>query len=378
MYRIELSPGEETAFRTIEELAVAIRRNVVTPRARIWHNASNKWLPIQFHPHYKQAVSMPLTQADLVAGPPVTPLSVLKLGESVSPPPASVVSSSREAATQAALNAWPAPKPVQAPAAKPVHAPAAKPVHAPAPKPVPPSAPRAPFGAEAPITLGTPAPEPQRAPAPRHPVQPARIAEPPRAQPPRVVEPARPSRTKAKGSRKPKKSGRSLHLALGGAVVAACAQLMISAASSPGSQFADRMRTPRRLIEAPVEAMQEDSPRTVAGVLPVLQTIPLPHRTASSTKPVRKPGPVASPAIAPEPALDTLGARSDVMGATVDSASTPEIQPAPVSDELSASVHAAPVPVASKVADSTGKKALKGLLNTIGGASAPEKKTPKR
>ena len=35
MYRIELSPGEETAFRTIEELAVAIRRNVVTSKARI-------------------------------------------------------------------------------------------------------------------------------------------------------------------------------------------------------------------------------------------------------------------------------------------------------------------------------------------------------
>ena len=35
MYRIELSLGEETAFRSIEELAVAIRRNVVTARARI-------------------------------------------------------------------------------------------------------------------------------------------------------------------------------------------------------------------------------------------------------------------------------------------------------------------------------------------------------
>ena len=124
MYRIELSAGEETAFRTIEELAVAIRRNVVTSKARIWHNASNKWLPIQFHPHYKLAVAMPLTQADLVAGPPVTPLSVLKLGEPVTP----AVPSSREAATQAALTAWPAPKPTQAPTAKPAPAPTAKPI----------------------------------------------------------------------------------------------------------------------------------------------------------------------------------------------------------------------------------------------------------
>ena len=100
MYRIELSPGEETVFRTIEELAVAVRRNVVTSKARIWHNATNKWLPIQFHPHYKIAVSMPLTQADLVAGPPVTQLSSLNLSQPQAIPPAPV-SSSREAATQA-------------------------------------------------------------------------------------------------------------------------------------------------------------------------------------------------------------------------------------------------------------------------------------
>ena len=83
MYRIELSPGEETAFRSIEEMAVAIRRGVVTPRARIYHNATNKWLPIQFHPHHKMAVEMPLTQAALVAGPPVKALSTLTLAPPV-------------------------------------------------------------------------------------------------------------------------------------------------------------------------------------------------------------------------------------------------------------------------------------------------------
>ncbi|HET6777753.1 MAG TPA: hypothetical protein VFH26_02600 [Gemmatimonadales bacterium] len=82
MYRIELSPGEETVFRSIEELAVAIKRGVISPRARIFHNASSRWLPIQFHPHYKAALSMPLTQAALVAGPPVKPLSSLRLEES--------------------------------------------------------------------------------------------------------------------------------------------------------------------------------------------------------------------------------------------------------------------------------------------------------
>ena len=87
MYRIELSPGDETAFRSIEELAVAIKRGVVTPRARIFHNASSKWLPIQFHPHYKAAVSMPLSQAELIAGPQAKPTSSLSLELPTEPEP---------------------------------------------------------------------------------------------------------------------------------------------------------------------------------------------------------------------------------------------------------------------------------------------------
>jgi hypothetical protein len=59
MYRIELASGEETVFRTIEELATAIRNGVVNTRARIYHNASQKWLPIEFHPHYKRALELP-------------------------------------------------------------------------------------------------------------------------------------------------------------------------------------------------------------------------------------------------------------------------------------------------------------------------------
>jgi hypothetical protein len=68
MYRIELAPGEETVFRTIEELAVAVRNGLVTPRCRIYHNATQKWLPIEFHPHYKQALSLPAARiAEAVA-----------------------------------------------------------------------------------------------------------------------------------------------------------------------------------------------------------------------------------------------------------------------------------------------------------------------
>lgn len=97
MYRIELSPGEETVFRSIEELAVAIKRGVITPRAHIWHNASSRWLPIQFHPHYKLAISMELTQAALVAGPPVKPLASLTLQQPAdTEPPASAFVPSAE------------------------------------------------------------------------------------------------------------------------------------------------------------------------------------------------------------------------------------------------------------------------------------------
>lgn len=63
MYRIELTPGEEALFRNIEELAKAIHSGVVGSHARIWHGASNKWLPIDFHPHYKIAKERPAAPA---------------------------------------------------------------------------------------------------------------------------------------------------------------------------------------------------------------------------------------------------------------------------------------------------------------------------
>jgi hypothetical protein len=353
MYRIELSPGEETAFRSIEELAVAIRRNVVTSRARIYHNATMKWLPIQFHPHYKIAVSMPLTQADLVAGPPVAPLSSLKLGDAqtASPPP------STSAATQAALAAWPAPKPVSPPPAR--QDPPPPPVHR-----APPPPPKAVVSSQPPIMLGTPAPEPRRAVQPARVVEPVRM-EPVRMEPARVVEPARSAPTPAKSSRKRRKNGRTLRIGLAGAVLAACAHLVISAAGG-SSALAARVGTPRRLIEIPTEIMKEDSPRTVAGVLPGLQTIPLPRQMAASIK--RTPRPVVPP-----PA-----ARASTPAPTVDSAATPEIHPAPEASDMSAGTPGSPVSVIPQGVDSTGKKALNRILRTIGGTPAPERATPRR
>jgi hypothetical protein len=81
MYRIEVGPGEETVFRTIEELAVAIRNGVVTTRARIYHHASEKWLPIGLHPHYKKALEMPAASASPAPVTSTTPLPTPSRGK---------------------------------------------------------------------------------------------------------------------------------------------------------------------------------------------------------------------------------------------------------------------------------------------------------
>jgi hypothetical protein len=58
MYRIELGPDDIGVFRSIEEMATGIKTGVITPKARIYHSASDKWLPIEFHPHFKKAREM--------------------------------------------------------------------------------------------------------------------------------------------------------------------------------------------------------------------------------------------------------------------------------------------------------------------------------
>jgi hypothetical protein len=94
MYRIELAPNEETVFRTIEELATAVRNGLVGPRSRIYHNASQKWLPIEFHPHYKKimenptakTIELPVAPAP-VEVPLVVPSPVLELPKISYPEP---------------------------------------------------------------------------------------------------------------------------------------------------------------------------------------------------------------------------------------------------------------------------------------------------
>ncbi len=337
MYRIELSPGEETAFRSIEELAVAIRRKVVTSRARIYHNATSKWLPIQFHPHYKIALSMPLTQADLVAGPPVAPLSALKLGEGQpqSAPAVTPAPSTRQAATQAALTAWPEPKP---------------------------SSPRA--------------AEPPTEPARRNP---KRMATPvPVAAAPRMVEPAKVAGpAQARGSRRRSKPQHYLRVALGGAVMVACAQLVVSGTSTSASDVSARPRTPRQLITAPTEAPKDVTPRTVAAVMPMLQSIPIPGlRSPGGTASVAKiVAPVSSRIVSPpEPNVPVAAA----LDSTPVSGSTSEIEAAPDAGSITPGVPLENEPLILPAVDSSGKQAMKRILRTIGGSPVSEAKSSKQ
>ena len=58
MYRIEFEPGDIGVFRSVEEIATAIKSGAITSRSRIYHQATDKWLPIEFHPHYKRALEI--------------------------------------------------------------------------------------------------------------------------------------------------------------------------------------------------------------------------------------------------------------------------------------------------------------------------------
>jgi hypothetical protein len=286
MYRIELAPGDETAFRSIEELAVAIRRGIVTSRARIWHNASGKWLPIEFHPHYTIAASMQLTPADLVAGAPVQKLELLTLGELMDPP------------------APPAPPP--------------------APAPVPPQ-------------RASLLPRVKRAPEP---------------------EPKPRKKTAAAKPRRTKSGRRPTRIALVGALLIGCAHLAITAGSAVlPEEIAVLPRSHRRLVTAPTNTAQQGRPETTAAaVLPGL-----PRVTRPSALPTESASQAATPsfeAFRPEP--------------------EPILEPAPASGDIASPAPASNDSLARKMVDSTGKKALKRLLKTIGGTPAQTETRAKR
>ena len=123
MYRIEVRPGEETVFRTMEELATGIRNGFITPRARIYHAASQKWLPIEFHPHYKKALEGDFTPAPPVPQPSLAAMPAPTFAfPSAAPAPSSAPATTVAPTTESAPVIT-APSPERAPSPAPAKAP---------------------------------------------------------------------------------------------------------------------------------------------------------------------------------------------------------------------------------------------------------------
>lgn len=80
MYRIRLTSGEETVFRSLEELALGIRSGVISAEAQIYHKRTDCWLPIHLNPDYRAA-------ADLRPVPADAPAPAVQLTLPPPPPP---------------------------------------------------------------------------------------------------------------------------------------------------------------------------------------------------------------------------------------------------------------------------------------------------
>lgn len=57
MFLVEVSPGREVVYQSVEELGAAIARREIDGHARIYHRATATWLSITLHPQYKARVA---------------------------------------------------------------------------------------------------------------------------------------------------------------------------------------------------------------------------------------------------------------------------------------------------------------------------------
>ena len=349
MYRIEVTPGEETVFRTIEELAVAIRNGLVTPRARIYHNASQKWLPIGLHPHYKKALELPAASS----AHPKTP----------SPVPAKPLSKARVEPHTAEHPAEPKPAPapkVPAPVMSPVVAmqqevlrdlpvlvipeplpwarrptPAEPSAPLPAPEPVVPVAQPVQSQPTATVTY-TPSPQPE-------PVQPE-LVQPEPVQPEPVspwphFEPMEEAHPRPTARRSKRAGGRPLLLLGIAAALVAAAHFAWYATPSTSADSSDDAEPGEELVSEPAGA--DASAEEPAVKVPPAPTASAPPRVTSAPARVRMtPGPAFAGSVPAQPAADTVGPRAKAPAAPAapPSASvveaTPSIAPAPVELDL--------------------------------------------
>jgi hypothetical protein len=57
MYLVELKPGKEEVYRSVDEFTAAIRRSEVSSQSRIYHRASSRWIPVTLHPQFRKVVA---------------------------------------------------------------------------------------------------------------------------------------------------------------------------------------------------------------------------------------------------------------------------------------------------------------------------------
>jgi hypothetical protein len=57
LFLVEPESGQRCHYSSARALGVAIRRGELGPQAKIFHQASNQWLPISVHPEYRRAES---------------------------------------------------------------------------------------------------------------------------------------------------------------------------------------------------------------------------------------------------------------------------------------------------------------------------------
>jgi hypothetical protein len=57
LFLVEPESGQRCHYSSARALGVAIRRGELGPQAKIFHQASNRWLPISVHPEYRKAES---------------------------------------------------------------------------------------------------------------------------------------------------------------------------------------------------------------------------------------------------------------------------------------------------------------------------------
>jgi hypothetical protein len=358
MYRIEVVPGEETVFRTMEELAVGIRNGLITPRARIYHNASQKWLPIGLHPHYKKAMELPAASSAHPKTPPPVPAKAPSKPrvESHTVESHTVVSHtvvSHTAEHPAEPTPAPAPK-VPAPVMSPVvamqqevlrdlpvvvipeplpwarrHVPVepSAPPPAPTPEPVVPIAQPVQSQPTATVTY-TPSPQPE--PVQPEPVQPEPVSPWPHFEPMTEEAHARPTARRSKRA-----GGRPLLLVGIAAALVAAAHFALNATPSTSADSSDGAEPEEVLVSEPVAA--DASAEEPAVKVPPAPTAAAPPRVTSSPARVRMtPGPAFAGSVPAQPGADTVAPRAKVPVAPATSApadpdaAAPSIAPAPV------------------------------------------------